>query len=535
MKLLIERAPAIESLVSLGGSISPEGRGDLPKRTSTRYKAGRTTRTNRDFRSERRSARTMITYNLATVRGRSQTLARDNDYFIKFLRMCRTNIIGYHPRGMRLEPNVLTPRGKADDAANRKLTSAWERWCHMENASANGQHSLHDLLLKLVTQLARDGEILAREIPADNEFGYALKFLNPAWLDERFNKKRPNGNRVIMSVEIDANDRPVAYWLTPPADDLNILTGARSRERTRVPADEIIHIFLPFDQNSGDDTVTRGFPWAHAAMINLWRLGDFKHAALVAADIGASKMAVLQNRTGDPLTLTKEELEAAADGKGPAEDDEEEETYDRPERIEAGQIWDIGDKEFAGWDPKYPSDMVDPFIRAMLRGIAADLGPCYFSLTSDLGDVNFSAARIGLQEERDWWRSLQVFVIEHFMRRVYLGWLKSSMLTGALPFRIEDLPRLTEPQFIARGWPYMEPLKDAQATALRIKMGTYTRTYDLAEEGNYNFADVLKTLASEEDQADAAGVDISPPTGGTVHQPQEETKDPNDPNGDAAG
>ena len=59
--------------------------------------------------------------------------------------------------------------------------------------------------------MARDGEFLCRFIDANNPFGFALKFYDVAYLDETYNEVLKSGNRIVMSVEVNAYDRPVAY------------------------------------------------------------------------------------------------------------------------------------------------------------------------------------------------------------------------------------------------------------------------------------------------------------------------------------
>ena len=49
----------------------------------------------------------------------------------------------------------------------------------------------------------------------------------------------PMAIRSLWASKVDRNDKPVAYWLTPPVGDWMI----RDRQVIRVPAEEIIHAF----------------------------------------------------------------------------------------------------------------------------------------------------------------------------------------------------------------------------------------------------------------------------------------------------
>lgn len=473
---------------------------------------------------------------LRMLRMASRKLAKTNGYFIKFLRMCRRNVIG--PNGMRIQTQAYTPRGDRLDAPlNALLDEHWKRWSHPDMASANGRLSWLDLQLKWITMLARDGEVLIRKIPADNAYGFSLKILDPAWLDETYNEVRPGGNRIIMSVEIDGNDRPVAYWLTPPGDAYYAGVRPTIERRMRVPAEFVYHHFLPFDQNCGDDTVTRGVPWAHSAMLKLWMLGAFEEAAIIAARLGASKQGFLKKQkdelgisTANPLAF----LPQTTNG------DEENATNgpQLPSVVNPGQIDIIDDYEFQSVDWQYPSDLVKPFNSAMLHGVAADLGPEYFSFASDLTEVNFSAGRIGLEEERDHWRGIQGFGREHLVRPVRLDWQKSGMLAGAIAIDLNQLERLSEPKITPRGYGYYDPLKDVQTDEKRLALGLTSRKRILADQGDDEFEEIMEELDDENAVAAEYEMDIAPAKAGAGSQAagagEEKPANANDPNGDTA-
>ena len=63
--------------------------------------------------------------------------------------------------------------------------------------------------------------------------------------------------------------------------------------------------------------------------------------------------------------------------------------------------------KFESWDPDYPHQNYENFVKARLRSIASGLGIAYHTLANDLSDVNFSSARAGTLEERDNWIVLQ--------------------------------------------------------------------------------------------------------------------------------
>lgn len=475
------------------------------RRLKRSYEAAHLNRLTADWTVSGTSSNFELRRSLRVLRARSRDLARNSDYVKKFLSMVRNNVSG--PAGIRLQARALKPNGEPDDALNKKVEAAWRAWCHAENASASGKLSFRDIERKLDTHLARDGEVLVRAVAADNRFGFALRVYSVDWLDEAFNERLPSGNRVIMSVELDSNDRPAAYWLTPPPADYQFLdTNQPDRRRTRVPAEEVIHYYLADDENSDDDSQTRGVPWTHTALKRLKMLGGYEEAEVVAARISASKMGFYQETSPDEESYDGGEED---EGTGGA-------LMDAPQPGTFGVIPE--GYEFKEWNPEHPNTNYSAFIKGVLRGVAAGLDVTYFSLAEDLENVNYSSARIGLLAERDVWRGLQGFKVEHFNRRVYLMWLRAAMLSGALDIRVSDYKRLQEPAWHARGWTWIDPQKEAQGTVTAINNGFDTVTATLAEQGR-DIEDVIAERKRELKLLKEAGIETAPMGSGGGNAP----------------
>lgn len=447
------------------------------------YEAARLNRLNRDWTTVEMSANWELRRDLRVLRARSKWLARNDDYIKKFLSMVRSNVAG--PAGIKLQARARDTNDELDRRLNKAIEYAWTVWSHPENCSVNGKLSWADAVRKAITMIARDGECLVRMMLTDNPFGYALKFYSAAWLDETFCDTLLNGNRVIMSVELDALDRPVAYWLTPPPSDYLFLRKEHQRPRVRVEASEIVHCFLVDDENSDDDNQTRGVPWMHTAMKRLKMLGGYEEAELVAARIGACKMGFYTE-------------EGAVDEYTGEEDGEKERATPLMETAEPGTFGylpnGIGFKEYT---PDHPNTGYKDFVSAVMHGLACGLDVNYFSLTGDLSSVNYSSARIGLLQERDVWQALQNFMAEHFCRPIYLNWLRASVMKGALRLSPEDMRRLYEPHWQPRGWKWVDPMKEVQAKVLAINNGLDTRTNAIEEQGG-DIEETLTTLSAEQ-------------------------------------
>jgi lambda family phage portal protein len=483
-----------------------------PKRAHNRsYDAAHRTRLNADWTITNTSANFELRRSLRVLRARARNLARNSDYVKKFLSMVRNNVSG--PTGMLLQARAAGRDGEPDETLNQKVEAAWREWSRPENASASGKLSWRDIQRKADTTLARDGEVLVRAVAADNKFGFALRFYAVDWLDETYNERRPDGNRVIMSVEVDANDRPVAYWLTPPPADYQFLdTNRPSRYRTRVPAEEILHNYLPDDENSDDDSQTRGVTWLHAVMERLRNVGGYENAEIVAARTGASKMGFFKKNSPD---------EDSYDG----EEDDEGGDIQLMDSAEAGTFGIIPeDYDFVEWKPDHPNTNYGGFMKTALRGVAAGLDVSYFSLAEDLESVNYSSGRIGLRTERDVWRSLQEFKKEHFCTPVFRLWLRAAMLSGALDIRAMDYKRLLDPIWHSRGWEWVDPEKEVGATVTAINNGLDTITDTLAEQGK-DLDQFIAKRRRELKLLKEAGIETAPMSPGGGKAPAKDGED----------
>jgi lambda family phage portal protein len=464
-----------------------------PRRSKThkRYAGSKRTRLNASWQTSSTTANWNLRMSLASLRGRSRQMCRDVPHFKKYLRMVRTNVVG--PKGLQLMCRGYLEDGKTLDAElNKRVQAAWWKWGFAENCSVTGKLNWLGAQRLFVTQLARDGECLVQKIPADNPFGFALKFWNVDYLDETYNDIRPSGNRVIMSVEIDASDRPVAYWLTTPASDINF-TVRHERLRTRITADQMIHAFLVND----DESQVRGVPWFHAVLLEGKNLDVYKSSVL-----DSCKMMAM---SGGFFTQTNDDEVSNPIG------DEDDEGNEQDISIDFSPAsFHIAPKgyKFEQFDPKQPTQNHSEYVKLLEGELAAGLDVPYFDLTGDLSNVNYSSARVGQADERDVWRELQDFVGDIFCRQVYHAWVRSSMLTGVLNLSKKEFVEVQNPMWRPRGWRYVDPQKEITANidALANKLASWT---DVLGEQGIDINDHFETIKQEQELAASLGIDLS--------------------------
>lgn len=428
---------------------------------------------------------------LDPLRARSRDMFKNNPYAAKFGRMFRNNIVG--AEGFTLQVRVVDVGDKPDTAANRAIEGAFYRWSRPDICDVTGQRSFPDMVRGAATALARDGEFLFRKVRGigRGEFAYQLQPLDVARLDTTLNREAAAGqNAIVMGVELDPVRRPVAYhiWTAPTA--AGRLSRERERERERIPASEIIHRFIPME-----DEQTRGVPLMHAAMRMVNALHGYREAAVIAARIGASKMGFYR----------------PPEGVAPQADDVDEDgNLIRQASPGEFEVLPAG-YTFETYDPTYPHDQFDAFCKAALRGIASGIGVAYHTLANDLEGVNFSSIRAGVLDEREEWMAIQNWLTSALLTPVYEEWIETALLAGAIKLPngaalpASKLTKFRQHAWQGRRWAWVDPLKDIQASALAIDRALASPQQVAAQSGR-DVEDILDDIAAFQALAAAKGV-----------------------------
>ena len=441
---------------------------------------------------------------LQKIRDRARDLERNNPLVRRYLHLVAENVVGH--KGIRLQARNLLPGGRPNTQANAAIEAAFADWHRPEHCTVEGRLSWVGVQQQVVRSVARDGEAFLRLIQG-GPYGFALQQFDPELVDETYNRAAGDGkNAIRMGVEVDQWGRAVAYHVFRSYQ--YDLTGG-NRERVRVPAAEIVHLFIP--RRPGQ---TRGESWLAPVMLPLRMLDGYAEAELVAARTAAAKMGFIQRSADNP---------SADNPDAPAKTDMEA----APGVID---YLDPGDT-FQGWDPTHPSGNFGAFVTQVEKIIAGGLNVAYSSLSGDLREVNYSSIRAGLLQERDGWRSLQSWLACHLCETVYRHWREVAWTTGRLSLRMppqEYRAHVWQP----RGWAWIDPEKDVTASAKAVAFGFTSRRRVVGEDGE-DFEEILADLAVEQELAAAEGVTLMLPQG--VSNGQGEGAGPGNPDEDADG
>tara|TARA_R100000664_G_scaffold630_4_gene1856 strand:+ start:3847 stop:5343 length:1497 start_codon:yes stop_codon:yes gene_type:complete len=425
--------------------------------------------------------------NLGTMRDRTRDLARNNPIVQRYFQVIKQGVIG-NQQGFKLMVHSRDSDGTLDDFANDLIEYRWYNdFC--TNPEVSGKYTMLDIYNMVLEGLIRDGEVFVQLIRQRD--GLKLKFLEPDYLDARLSKDLSGNRQIKMGVEVDSlTDKPLGYWLTDNPYALSV-PDTQLTKSTRLPADDVLHIFQP--QRFGQ---TRGYPYKLASTMTAIKwLQDFRLSELVASKAAASKMAFIRTPTGEDNVA---ESYLDEDGYMPAMNFE-------PATIDV--LPHGTDIEFANWN--HPNTSVESFDKAMIRTIASGLGVSYASLSNDLTQTSYSSARVGLLDERDGFKQLQTFIINHFAKPVYHAWLEQEMTTGNINLPIDKYEKFANPcEFSSRGYHSVDPLKEMQSNQLGLSNGLLT-IQDVLNQSGKELSQHFSELDAQQALADKFNIELA--------------------------
>lgn len=415
---------------------------------------------------------------IGKLRSAARDLALNNPIVRQYLQLIAQNVIG--PKGMTLQAQVRNNDGNLNKAINDKIEAAWRDF--WKSPFVDGKASGLSGENMLIKSVARDGEVFIRKCvnQSFNKYSFALQVIDPDQVDHNLNRiKSTTENEIRLGIEVDEWGKPVALHLNGTViQDIN---GTVSQKRTRIPASEIIHLFDPERANQ-----SRGVTWMNSVMTSLKHLDGFMEAEIIAARTGACAFPMFEHADINQSV------------------DEKSQDYSLELNPGTGMTLPAGLK-LSEWKPNHPNIAVGEFVKACLRFFSSGVHVSYNALANDLEGVNYSSIRSGLLVERDRWKVLQQWWIDAFRQPIYEAWLECALLTGALKLDSREQEKFKAVKWTARGWQWVDPLKDVNAAVIAINNGLNSRTSALNEKGE-NFEDTCEELEEEQRIAKSCGL-----------------------------
>lgn len=479
-------SPQIATAGDIG--LDPEGRILYPSPSATEpkrsYAAAQVSRLTGSWTPANSSADSELVSSLTTMRARARSLVRDASYAKRAKVLVVNNVVG---TGIGMQAQVKTNAGKLNARVNEDIERAFEEWCSADSCHTGGRLSFKNLERALMAQVFEAGEVFVRK--HYRPFGrsrvpFALELIEAERLADEFMSAYlgpANGNEVRMGVEVDRFHRPIAYFIRERHPSEFRFGNSGSHLVERVPADQIIHLAVVDRWPQ-----TRGEPWLHTAIKVLNHANGYTEAEIVRARSQAHMPGAIETPQ-DTASFGEPQPD------GSAEMQLEPGVY---KRLNPGE-------KLHQPPPTAPNSQLEPFMRYLLREIAAGTGPSYSSLSRDYSQGTYSSERIAALDDRDLWRFFQAWFIGDFRQLVHIEWLRQSVLSRA----IESIPveqyaldsrKFEAVRFKPRGWSWVDPTKEVAAYKEAVICGFTTVTDVIAATaGGADIEDVLEQRESE--------------------------------------
>lgn len=454
------------------------------------------------------NANAEIRAGLDIVRRRARDLIRNNPYAKKYVTTMIKNVVGH--KGIKFQSRYKTNAGNPDKRINSLLEDDFNNWQLKKNCTVCGKYNWRQVQVMCIQALVSDGEFLARRVRSfKNEHGYALQILESDHLDLNLNTTLPNGNRIIMGIEIDSWGKPINYHILASHPGDYTRQTVNGKPYYILPAEDVLHIFIPERPEQ-----VRGVPPLHTVMTALRMLKGYSDAELNSARVAACQMGFLikeNNIQGFTSDVNTE--------NNPDNPDEE-----NIINVEPGIFTELpaGTKvqEFL---PNSPPANHGMFMKTGAREVASGLEMSYNILANDHESVNFASQRIALADTHDTYRMKQQILIEELCEPIFEDYLLMSILKGRFGSSSNSAIGMTKYDALiksttwqARGFTMVNPIEEVKAAILKIENFIGTRTDYLAEYGE-DFEEVASMLGAEEKALKTQGLKLK-------ESPQKESK-----------
>lgn len=434
---------------------------------------------------------------LGKTRRLSRYMCANDAFASKYLELTRVYICG--DDGITLNPVVQNKTGTRNEKVAKAIHVEWKRWG--EEASLNGKMTWAEMEGQAIKAIARDGEVFYRMVVGKtiNEYAYALQQIDPILIDPEYNMSLPNGNIIVAGIEFDKRGRVKAYHVWNRALDSS--TSSIIRKRSRIKADEMVHIF---DDSTGSSV--RGIPWTVPALDQLIRLREWQDDYAAGMKLAARTRLVLHNEVGDEELLDDIEDDiVGTDGSSRsvniADTDFVNTSQSQIIEVDAG-------KKLEALNLQLPTSGVSESAKLILQRIAAGLLVSYTTLTADGSKSSFSSVRHDSIIERDIWRYRQRWFISKFHKVVFKSWLDKAILTGHVTLPAGIPQESVGSEWLPRGFSQIDAVKDGKAYIQGIESGLYSRSQVAAMMGS-DFNEIVNQIAADNELLESLGIDLS--------------------------
>lgn len=303
-------------------------------------------------------------------------------------------------------------------------------------------------------------------------------------------------------VEVNEYGAAIAYHIrkSHPGDQYWGI-GGQAAEWVRIPAKtpwgrrRVIH-----SHDKGRAGQTRGVPALASILKEFKVLGDYRNAELKCAAVNGmvaliTESAMSQEQLVELLGTNPDALEAYQEGLA----NRNRGAIPFREGLQVPLM--LGEK-LSGFTPTRPASQFDPFVTAVFRQMSTGLNMPYELLMKDFSKTNYSSARAALLEAYRFFFGKRNWLAMQFYQPCYELFMEEMVAAGeiadvTLQDFYEHKTAWCRARWIGPGRGWVDPLKEAEASKMRMDIFVSTLEDECAEQGK-DWEDVLEQAAEEE-------------------------------------
>jgi lambda family phage portal protein len=452
------------------------------------------------------SAHDDIDRNILKLRERSRDLYMGGALIATgALKTTRTNVIG---AGLMVKPSIaadvlgITP--DEADVWQRKAQNEFQLWADTVDCDAARQNDFADLQQLAFLSLLMDGDVFAAMpvISRDgNPYDLRVMLIEADRVCDPLNMD--TSKRIYQGVETGPNGEVVAYHVCNqhPLSNGFIASEPKKWERVKAFGDKtgrrnILHVM-----DSERIGQSRGVPVLAPIIEAAKQLGRYTEAELVAAVVAGMFTVFLA--TENPNAPPGEDSIPFDDQI----DAEDETTVE----LGNGSVVTLGPNEKAQIaNPGRPYSGFEMFANAICRQMGAALELPYEILVKQF-TASYSASRASLLEAWKMFKARRSWFVKDFCQPIYEEVITEAVAKGRLCAPGFWLAPETRKAWLRAEWygptqGQIDPLKEVNASKIRVEQGFSTRARETAELTGGDFESNVRQLAHEENLMRGAGI-----------------------------
>ena len=474
-----------------------------------------------------------IDKNIPILRQRSRSLYMSAPLAVSAIKTNRTNIIG---EGLKLKSTIdaeflgLTPEQATEwqQTAEREFRF-WAASKFCDSTRVNNFYEIQQVAC-MSWLMNGDACILLEYEKPSRAFPYGLRIHliesdrvstphttgNNVYL---YATNPDNGNRIFNGVEVDKNNRVVAYHICNTYPNSNLYAKKEWKrvkafgDRTGAPG-----VLMIFETERAEQY--RGVPYLAPVIESLKQLTRYSEAEMMAAVINGIFTVFVTSENGTS--------EFGFTGVV----DEEDRVSDDDINYEIGpglvNVLNPGEKIDIA-DAKRPSSNFDTFVTSLAKYVGAALEiPVEVLMKSFMS--SYSASRAALLEAWKAFRMKRAWIAADFCQPVYELFLSEAIAKGRLHAPGFFLDPLIRAAYCGAQWNgpaqgMVDPVKEVSAAEKRIQIGISTRQRETTELLGGDFESNVAQLARENQIMKAAGLSSGKASSGGADAGKENLKE----------